>query len=455
MNRRSSSLVANPVLIGAATVLLALVATVLSYNANSGLPFVRTYDLHAEVEDAKQLVTGNDVRIGGKRVGAVTAITPTSDRDGRPRARITLQLDLEVAELPADSRLRIRPRGVIGAKFVDLVPGRARRTLPSGATVPVAQTSAAVDLQELADVFDDATRRGVRRVTQELSDGLAGRGVGLNRTFADLPDTARRAEAVLAVLADPATDLAGFLRHGAALVDALRPVSGDLGGLVDRLATTLGAVDRSRQGLGDAIVRVPGTLEELGRASTRLRPVFDQARRLVRDVAPGVRRLPGALRATDGALREGTPLLRRTPALLGRVDAVVDGLDVVRRDRATTDALTLLEPVGREAVPLVRWLEPLQTRCNGVGLFFKGTTGITVDGDRYGNWYQMLPVLPVPPPLRVGAPDAEAHLQTYSDPGDGTCPVGNERYLPGQRIGALPGPHPTSNPRTPWTEDDR
>ena len=72
MRGRGGGIAGNPVLIGAATVLVILVAVFLSYNANKGLPFVPTYQLNAEVPSAAQLVVGNDVKIGGTRVGAVT-----------------------------------------------------------------------------------------------------------------------------------------------------------------------------------------------------------------------------------------------------------------------------------------------------------------------------------------------------------------------------------------------
>ena len=63
-------------LIGAATTLVVIVAVFLAYNANSGLPFVPTYELKVEVPNAANLVKGNDVRIGGTRVGAVATIAP-------------------------------------------------------------------------------------------------------------------------------------------------------------------------------------------------------------------------------------------------------------------------------------------------------------------------------------------------------------------------------------------
>ena len=58
-------------LVGAVTVLVTIVAVLIAYNANAGLPFIPTYDLQAELPDAQKLVDGNDVRAGGFRVGVV------------------------------------------------------------------------------------------------------------------------------------------------------------------------------------------------------------------------------------------------------------------------------------------------------------------------------------------------------------------------------------------------
>ena len=52
MRRSRQSAFANPVLVGAVTVLAVLVAVFLAYNANQGLPFVPTYDVNVTVPDA-------------------------------------------------------------------------------------------------------------------------------------------------------------------------------------------------------------------------------------------------------------------------------------------------------------------------------------------------------------------------------------------------------------------
>ncbi len=68
MRRGSQSIAANPVLIGAATTLVVLVAVFLAYNANNGLPFVPTYSLTADVPTAANLVPGNEKYDAGKQV---------------------------------------------------------------------------------------------------------------------------------------------------------------------------------------------------------------------------------------------------------------------------------------------------------------------------------------------------------------------------------------------------
>ena len=83
---------------------MAIVAVFLSYNANSGLPFVPTYDLKAQFDDAANLVVGNDVRIGGQRVGAVSKIDPVpGEGDEPPTAVIEMKLEKQVDPLPVDS----------------------------------------------------------------------------------------------------------------------------------------------------------------------------------------------------------------------------------------------------------------------------------------------------------------------------------------------------------------
>ena len=85
--RLSAALAASPVLVGAVTVLVTIVAVFLSYNANTGLPFVPTYDLKANLPNGAQLVKGFEVRIGGARVGQVCEDRAEAARRTAPPTR--------------------------------------------------------------------------------------------------------------------------------------------------------------------------------------------------------------------------------------------------------------------------------------------------------------------------------------------------------------------------------
>src|ERR1051325_177748 len=100
MKTRGGGIAGNPVLIGAATVLVILVAVFLSYNANKGLPFVPTYTVEAELPNAAQLTVGNDVKAGGSRIGAVTQIKPRQLSNGQVIAVVRLTLDKDAGPLP-------------------------------------------------------------------------------------------------------------------------------------------------------------------------------------------------------------------------------------------------------------------------------------------------------------------------------------------------------------------
>ena len=143
MRRQSrQSLVASPVLVGAVTVLTAIIAVFLAYNANAGLPFVPTYDLKAEIPGGSNLVKGNEVRMGGFRVGVVERILPGVAEPGerakgqqveqRAISVIELKLDKRVEPLSKDVRVQIRPRSALGLKYVTITPGRDSEKLDAG-----------------------------------------------------------------------------------------------------------------------------------------------------------------------------------------------------------------------------------------------------------------------------------------------------------------------------------
>src|SRR3979411_3169362 len=202
--RRGGSLAGSPLLIGAGTTLIVVVAVFISYNANNGLPFVPTYNIKVALPEGAGLQNANQVRIAGTRVGLVRSLSPHLDpRTGRVTAIANLKLDKNVEPLPADTKAIVLSVSAIGLKYLELEKGTSRQPLKAGRTLPIAQTREPVNIDEIFNMFDKKTRTAIKVNTNNFGDGLAGRGLGLNNTIAELRPLVNNAVPVLHNLAEP------------------------------------------------------------------------------------------------------------------------------------------------------------------------------------------------------------------------------------------------------------
>ena len=128
MRKAQQSAFTSPVLVGAVTVLVVLVAVFLAYNANQGLPFVPTRQLKVDIADASDLVVGNQVRQGGFRIGLLSDMRPIRFVGCTVGAQLTLDLTKKYGDVPADSGAAFdRPHSIR-----ELPAGRQHRLVAVG-----------------------------------------------------------------------------------------------------------------------------------------------------------------------------------------------------------------------------------------------------------------------------------------------------------------------------------
>src|SRR5919112_5023256 len=286
----------NPVLIGAATVLVVLVAVFLSYNANQGLPFVPSYSLEVQTPSAANLVRGNEVRIGGTRVGSVNSIEVERQDDGTNIAVLGLKLEKSVDPLPKDSTVIIRPRSALGLKYVELTRGTSDEGFADGDTVPLAAaTPAPVEFDEFVNMFDDETRAAAQTNLQGFGDAFAGRGQSLNQAIGALRPLLRDIIPVARNLSRRDTGLPRFIRELADAASIVAPVAETQAELFVNLDTTFGALrEVARPYIQESISEGPETLDAAIRGFPQQRPFLANTEGLFRELRPGVRALRGA-----------------------------------------------------------------------------------------------------------------------------------------------------------------
>jgi virulence factor Mce-like protein len=466
MRGRGSGIAGNPVLIGAATVLVIIVAVFLAYNANSGLPFVPTYSVNAQVPNAAQLVVGNDVRIGGTRVGAVADITPKKLGDGTVIAVLGLKLDKAVDPLPKDSTVLVRSRSALGLKYVELTRGRQSGGYQDGDTIPLrAATPAPVEFDEFLNMFDDKTRKAAQENTIGFGDAFAGRGESINTAIGAFRPLLRDIIPVARNLASPQTNIKRFISELSDAAAIVAPAAETQAQLFININTTFAALRKvARPYIQDSISEGPATLDTAIAQLPRQRPFLLNTQHLFAELRPGVRALRGAAPDLSAALTVGTPTLRRSVALNRRLKPLLRELQVFSEDPMVPRGLQALTGTLKSLRPTLAYLTPAQTRCNYVALWFRNIGSLLSEGDKNGTWQRFI-IVPAPNgPNSEGTPSAKPadgpntdnHL--HSNPYPNTqapgqpkeCEAANEDYIAGKTVvGNVPGTQSATTEGTP------
>jgi virulence factor Mce-like protein len=364
------------VLVGAVTVLIVIVGVYLAYNANKGLPFVPTYDLKAEIPNGQKLIEGNEIRLGGFRVGVVNKMQPkTVFVDGKPKtiALVDMKLDKDAEPLPVDTRIAVRPRSALGLKYLDIVPGKSKQTYRPGDTIRLSRAApTAVEYEDVFSTFDKPTRDNSRTALKGFGDAFAGRGPSINEAIASFNPFFTHLTPVMKKLSDPDTRLENFFKNINQASEQVVPVAKVQAALFGKMAKTFDAFSACAGCLQDTIAKSPPTLAVGATSFHFQRPFLAEFTKLSKELRPTVATLHDNLHTINSALETGTPVLRRTPEMNQLTGKVFAALDDLARNPVTMLALKDLHLTFAVLRPLAEFIAPYNTVCNNGTAFFTG-----------------------------------------------------------------------------------
>ncbi len=385
--RGTASIVASPVLVGAVTTLIVIVSVFLAYNANTGLPFVPTYNLKAELPTGANLVPGNEVRIGGFRVGIIDKLSPgTTTTGGKPRAIaiVRMKLDKSSQPLAVDSAVIVRPRSALGLKYIQITPGRSRSSFRDGDTIPIKNATKPVEFDDFLNTFDTRTRQNSQDALTGFGDAFAGRGQDLNDAIQGLAPFFTYLAPVMANLSNPNTQLKEFFKQIGRTSAQVAPVARVQAELFSNMATTFAAIGRDPNALRATIEKGPPT-EDVSIQSFRVqRPFLADFADLSRRLRPAAQVLPSALPKLNAAFRVGTPVARKSVILNNETRKVFNALDDLFKDPNTLLALRDLGTLTKVGKPLFQYITPYQSVCNYATYFFNALGSHLSEGTSAG-----------------------------------------------------------------------
>jgi ABC-type transporter Mla subunit MlaD len=444
--RHDPGLAGNPVLIGALTVLVTIVAVYLAYNATNGLPFVPTYTLHVQAANASELTHGDNVNMGGALVGIVSTVKPERLPDGRPIAMINLRLQNSIKPLPVDSKFTVRLKGAIGLKYLAITLGHSSRGFDQNAVVPMRQVGTEVDFDQVLSMFTPPTRKGVQQSTLGFGQALAGRGYDLNNAIGAFVPLLRDLQPVAANLASPRTDLGGFFRSLDSYTGALVPVAQTQGQLFANLNTTFRALAGvAVPSLQQTISDTPPMFDATIANTPVIRPFLTDTAALFSELRPGVATLPQSAPVLSNAFATGTRNLPGTAALDRRTITLSKNTASYAQNPSVQQGLDRLTLTLSRLGPPLAFLTPVQSTCNYVTLFLRNGQSVLSEHVSQGSLLRFVQIAiddvpgyesePSSSPFTgtsTGAASGPLHVDPYpntASPGQTReCSAGNEPY---------------------------
>ncbi len=431
---------ASPILVGAVTVLTAIVAVFLAYNANSGLPFVPVYRVSVDIPNGARLSANNEVRIGGVRVGVVESLEPVASEAGETvlpttgpelppvAARLNLKLDKTVQPLPEDSIFRVRYRSAFGLKYLEVVRG-AGSAVPEGHVFDGTDDGAECDLpteggqfvsgiadesrngcfqgqtefDEINDTFDAKTRQAQRENLVGYGSALAGRGGGLNETIAELPRLFGNLKPVGRALSDPDVNLSRFISGLYNMARYTAPAAAEQAQGFAFAAIAFRAISANPERLKEAISEAPLTYETGIRVLPAQRVFLANVEQFARLMQPGAQDLKATLPVLNDAIETGAPVLRESPPVNRHLRDVLRELNQLVSQPSTRLTLQRLGEAFRTGRDLVRWVAPAQTVCNLFNYWVTNFPGALSEPSQVGySLRQSIVRFPSAPAAEVG-----------------------------------------------------
>jgi virulence factor Mce-like protein len=318
------------------------------------------YRFSVEFSQAVELGTQADVDIAGVPIGKVVSVG-LDRRTGLTRA--VIEIESRYAPRPADTRAILRQKTLLGETYVQLSMGNPKGPmLPDGGTLPPAQVSPTVQLDQILSTFDPTTRQAFETWLEQGGMALTGRGEALNAAVAELFPFASNVDAVLAVLDRDSAATRALLADGGDVLSAVARQPAQLQGFVRNAGTVFATTAARNAELAAAIRALPAFLTATRLTIAQVRSFAAQATPLVQELRPAAVQLSPALEATatlapslrvlltevgpltkaaatgvpalDRFLTESQPLLSRLTPYLGSVVPIIDYVNAYRREIA-------------------------------------------------------------------------------------------------------------------------
>jgi phospholipid/cholesterol/gamma-HCH transport system substrate-binding protein len=319
--------VRNSSVIARAAVLLALAIAVVAVTVIL-LGGGSTYQVKAIFQNASQIVNGDQVQVAGNPIGSVSNIALTPDGSAELTLNIT---NSEFAPLHQGTTAVIRLVSLSGIanRYVqlDLGPGN-KPAIKNGGILPQSSTTSTVDLDELFNTLNSATRKGIQNVFEGSASQYKGRADQAQLAWQYLNPAIATASELFRELNRNTNQFTRFITTSSHLVTDLSSRQSDLSGLISHLSTTFTALANQHIALGQSLQRLPPFMRLTDTTFVNLRYALTDLTKLVNVTRPVAPRLQLLLQQLRPLAINAVPTVRHLANLISKPGPANDLIDL-------------------------------------------------------------------------------------------------------------------------------
>jgi phospholipid/cholesterol/gamma-HCH transport system substrate-binding protein len=312
-------------------------------------------------QTAGQLVKDDDVQIGGRRVGSVKDIRLTDDN--RAAIRIAVQEPYAPLREGTQAVIRLTSLSGIANRYVAITPApNNARKLADGARLESDSTTTVVDLDQVFNTLDPATRKDLSGVIKGLARQYQGKGRQAGQSaeyFNPLLSTSRQ---LVGQLAQDEAALTTFIVNSSRAVTAIAERRGDLADLVGNANATAAAIGSENVALAKALGLLPSTLRRANTTFVNLRSTLDDLDTLVDVSKPATKDLAPFLRELRPLVHDARPTIRDLSRLVRRNGPNNDLVEATRKmpqlQKVATPAFASGTQALQKAQPVLEFIRP-------------------------------------------------------------------------------------------------
>jgi phospholipid/cholesterol/gamma-HCH transport system substrate-binding protein len=299
--------------IGLVVVLASAAIAVFALNSAKGFPGQDHTYVDAQFTNTGDLHVDDDLREADVRVGRVDSIEYRGDGVGTVR----LAFD-DTRPVYKNATVQVVSRSGLGQKYINITRGDpAAGTLPNDGIVPVSQTQPAVEILDLAGVFDPKTTAAAQGALGQLGAGMDGHAKDLSDAVDAVPSTLPKLGTVARALNNNnGRDVNAVLTSLRDLTSQFQGRQQQITDLNRQLATTFDAVNvNDGKSLADLLKVAPGAFADVRKALVDLQQPLETTTAAVTNIRPGVDDLAKATPDVRGVLREAPEPLNKVPGV--------------------------------------------------------------------------------------------------------------------------------------------